>query len=39
MSEDSEASCMTDCTERHTAAPDNGVAGEGQKGMPKAGTA
>jgi hypothetical protein len=26
---------MTDCTERHTAAPDNGIAGEGQKGMPK----
>jgi hypothetical protein len=26
---------MTDCTERHTAAPDNGVAGEGQKGMTK----
>lgn len=26
---------MTDCTERHPAAPDNGLAGEGQKGMPK----
>lgn len=26
---------MTDCTERHTAAPDNDPAGEGQKGMPK----
>jgi hypothetical protein len=26
---------MTDCTERHTAAPHNGIAGEGQKGMPK----
>jgi hypothetical protein len=26
---------MTDCTERHTAAPDKGVAGEGQKGMAK----
>jgi hypothetical protein len=26
---------MTACTERHSAAPDNGVAGEGQKGMPK----
>jgi hypothetical protein len=26
---------MTDCTERHTAEPDNGVAGEGQKGMTK----
>jgi hypothetical protein len=24
---------MTDCTERHTAAPDNDLAGEGQKGM------
>jgi hypothetical protein len=24
---------MTDCTERHTAAPDNDVAGEGQEGM------
>jgi hypothetical protein len=26
---------MTDCTERHTVAPDNGVAGEGQEGMTK----
>jgi hypothetical protein len=26
---------MTACTERHTAAPDNGIAGEGQKGMAK----
>ena len=26
---------MTDCTERHPAAPDNGIAGEGQKGMTK----
>ena len=26
---------MTDCTERHPAAPPNGLAGEGQKGMPK----
>ena len=25
---------MTDCTERHTPQPDNGLAGEGQKGMP-----
>jgi hypothetical protein len=24
---------MTDCTERHLAEPDNGLAGEGQKGM------
>ena len=30
---------MTACTERHRAAPDNGRAGEGQKGMPKEGTA
>ena len=30
---------MTACTERHPAAPDNGDAGEGQKGMPKEGTA
>jgi hypothetical protein len=30
---------MTDCTERHTAARACGVAGEGQKGMPKEGTA
>ena len=26
---------MSDCTERHPAAPDDGVAGEGQKGMPE----
>jgi hypothetical protein len=26
---------MTDCTERHLAAPDNGLSGEGQKGMPE----
>jgi hypothetical protein len=26
---------MTACTERHPAAPNNGMAGEGQKGMPK----
>jgi hypothetical protein len=25
---------MSYCTERHPAAPDDGVAGEGQKGMP-----
>jgi hypothetical protein len=30
---------MTACTERHSAAPNDGVAGEGQKGMPKEGTA
>jgi len=30
---------MTDCTERHTAARTFGVAGEGQKGMRKVGTA
>jgi hypothetical protein len=30
---------MTDCTERHGPAADNGVAGEGQKGMPKEGSA
>ena len=30
---------MTACTERHPAAPGDGLAGEGQKGMPKAGTA
>jgi hypothetical protein len=24
---------MTDCTERHPAAPGGGMAGEGQKGM------
>ncbi len=26
---------MTACTERHPAAPDNSLAGEGQKGMTK----
>jgi hypothetical protein len=26
---------MTACTERHSAAPNNGVAGEGRKGMPE----
>jgi len=26
---------MTDCTERHTVARSSGLAGEGQKGMPK----
>lgn len=30
---------MNDCTERHPAAPDNGLAGEGQESMPKVGTA
>jgi hypothetical protein len=30
---------MTACTERHPAGPCNGVAGEGQKGMPKEGSA
>jgi len=30
---------MTARTERHPAAPNDGVAGEGQKGMTKAGTA
>ena len=30
---------MTACTERQKAAPDDGVGGEGQKGMPKEGTA
>ncbi len=30
---------MTDCTERHSAAAGNGIAGEGQKGMPKVGAA
>jgi hypothetical protein len=24
---------MTDCTERHPPAPDNGAAGEGQEGI------
>jgi hypothetical protein len=26
---------MTDCTERHLAAPNDGMDGEGQEGMPK----
>jgi hypothetical protein len=26
---------MTDCTERHPAGADDGLAGEGQQGMPK----
>jgi hypothetical protein len=26
---------MTDCTERHPAAPAHGAAGEGQKGKPQ----
>ena len=26
---------MTDCTERHPAAPHNGLTGEGQEGMTK----
>jgi len=30
---------MTACTERQSPAPDNGLAGAGQKGMPEAGTA
>jgi hypothetical protein len=30
---------MTDCTERHSAAPMDGLAGEGQEGMPKVGSA
>jgi hypothetical protein len=30
---------MTACTERHPAAADNGLAGEGQKGMPQGGSA
>jgi hypothetical protein len=30
---------MTACTERHSPAPNDGLAGEGQKGMPKEGTA
>jgi hypothetical protein len=29
---------MTACTERQPAAPNDGLAGEGQKGMPKEGT-
>ncbi len=30
---------MTTCTERHPAGATDGVEGEGQKGMPKEGTA
>ncbi len=30
---------MTACTEQHTPAANNGIAGEGQKGMHKEGTA
>jgi hypothetical protein len=30
---------MTACTEQHQAAPSNGLAREGQKGMHKEGTA
>jgi len=30
---------MSDCTERHPAAPDNGLAGEGQERMPMEGAA
>jgi hypothetical protein len=30
---------MTDCTERHLPAPEDDLAGEGQEGMPKEGTA
>ena len=30
---------MSDCTERHTPPPDNGLSGEGQEGMQKEGTA
>jgi len=26
---------MTDCTERHSAAPNDGTAGEGQEGIAK----
>jgi len=29
---------MTERTERHPAAPENGLAGEGHDGMPKVGT-
>ena len=29
---------MSDCTERHRAAPDDGLAGEGQERMRKEGT-
>jgi hypothetical protein len=30
---------MTDCTERHPAAPNDGLTGEGHEGMPKEGPA
>jgi hypothetical protein len=30
---------MSDCTERHPAAPEYDLAGEGQESMPKKGTA
>ena len=30
---------MTACTERHEGAPNNGLEGEGQKGMPREATA
>jgi hypothetical protein len=30
---------MSERTERHTAAPDNGLAGEGHEGMPRMDTA
>ena len=30
---------MSERTERHTAAPDFGLVGEGHEGMPKVGTA
>jgi hypothetical protein len=30
---------MSERTERHTAAPNNGLAGEGHERMPKVGTA
>jgi hypothetical protein len=30
---------MTACTERHSAAPNDGIEGEGQKSMPKESTA
>jgi len=30
---------MTNCTERHPAGPEDGLAGEGQTGMRKVGTA
>ena len=29
---------MTDCTERHPAAPNDGVAGEGREGRPEEAT-